>query len=132
MTPLRGSLMLRASGGAPAHEVWDRYARPSRWATWAPHVSRVEVAEDHLREGLRGTVVGLGVLPVRFRVAHVDASARTWDWVVRAGPLALHLAHSVQAEGTGSATGLRMTGPLPVLLAYAPVARLALRRLVSA
>jgi hypothetical protein len=66
-----------------------------------------------------------------FRVLAVDARARTWSWRVQLGPLALVLEHGVR-EPThgGSETWLRMSGPMPLLLSYAPLAQLALRRLV--
>ena len=38
--------------------------------------------------------------------------------------------HRVVPEGSGCRTTLEMAGPLPVLLGYAPLARLALGRLV--
>ena len=55
---------------------------------------------------------------------------RVWVWTVRKGPLTLHLTHRVVPEGDGCRTTLEMAGPLPVLLGYAPLARLALGRLV--
>ena len=133
MTSLRGPVVLRARGAAPPDEVWDRYARPARWPTWAPHLRDVHVDGEHLRPGLSGTVVGPGPLRADVVVGHVDTDARTWDWDVAAGPLRLHLEHGVQpgGPGGGSRVWLRMSGPLPVLLAYAPVAALALRRLVA-
>ena len=50
------------------------------------------------------------------------------------GPLGLprlHLVHGVEATAGGSATWLVVTGGLPVVAAYAPLARLALGRLVA-
>ena len=67
-----------------------------------------------------------------FRVLSVDESAREWAWQARLGPLRLHLEHGVTAHLTGSSTWLRVHGPLPLILAYAPVARMALTRLVAA
>ena len=70
---------------------------------------------------------------VRFRVLAVDPAARVWTWQASAGPVVLRLHHGVAPDPAGSGrtrTTLRVTGPAPVVLAYAPVARLALRRLV--
>ena len=71
--------------------------------------------------------LGVGV---DFVVDSVDETARVWVWTVRKGPLTLHLDHRVVSEGSGTRTTLGMAGPLPVLLAYAPLARLAIGRLV--
>ncbi len=62
----------------------------------------------------------------------VDEAAREWTWEARLGPLRLRLEHGVTAHPAGSATWLRVHGPLPVIMGYAPVARIALGRLVSA
>lgn len=126
---------LRASGPADPALAWERYADPSRWAGWAPHLTGVDVPVARLRAGTRGRVFAMGV-PVPFQVDAVDEQSRTWAWTVspRLGPVRLvrlHLEHGVEPEGSGSATWLRMHGPGPVLAAYAPLARLALRRLVA-
>jgi hypothetical protein len=64
-------------------------------------------------------------------VLAVDEAAREWSWEARLGPLRLRLEHGVTAHIDGSATWLRVHGPLPVILVYAPVARIALGRLVA-
>jgi hypothetical protein len=44
----------------------------------------------------------------------------------------LRLEHTVEpGPGSGTRTGLVVDGPAPVVMAYAPVARLALHRLVA-
>ena len=68
-----------------------------------------------------------------FEVREVDEPTRTWTWRVRLAPgglVRLHLEHGVEAHEDGSATWLHVTGPAPVVLAYAPLARLAMTRLV--
>lgn len=130
------SLTLRAHGAAPVTLAWERYADPALWSTWAPQIQRVETTMDRLRAGGTGTVRA-GLLPrptlgVAFRVLSVDESAREWAWQARFGPLRLRLEHGVTAHLTGSSTWLRVHGPLPVILAYALVARMALTRLVAA
>ena len=62
----------------------------------------------------------------------VDEAAREWAWEARLGPLRLRLEHGVTAHLAGSSTWLRVHGPLPVILVYAPIARIALGRLVAA
>ncbi len=74
--------------------------------------------------------VPLGVsLP--FVVESVDEAARRWSWTVSLGPVRLRLLHWV-APGPdgGSTTGLRVTGPAPLVAGYAPLAQLAIGRLV--
>jgi hypothetical protein len=116
--------------------AWERYADPGLWSTWAPQIQRVETVMDRLVAGGSGTVraglLGWPTLGVPFRVLEVDETAMEWSWEARLGVLRLRLEHGVTPHPTGSATWLRVRGPLPVVLAYAPVARLALGRLVAA
>ena len=77
----------------------------------------------------------LGV-PLPFRVLAVDdadPARRSWRW--RAGALGVHLdlEHVVEPAASrpgGTLTRLVMTGPAPLVLAYVPLAWVALRRLV--
>jgi Polyketide cyclase / dehydrase and lipid transport len=123
---------LRAGGSAPVDVAWRRYARPSLWPAWSPPIRSVEVAGDHLEPGLTGTVHGPLGVRVRFVVTAVDEVAHTWSWRARIGPVALALQHEVHEEPTGSSTVLRISGPAPVVLGYAPLAQLSLSRLVRA
>jgi hypothetical protein len=59
-------------------------------------------------------------------VTAVDEADSRWTWRVRLGPAALMIDHEV-ADGW---TAVVLDGPAPVVVAYAPVARLALSRLV--
>ncbi len=126
---------LRAHGRAPVAVAWARYADPELWSTWAPQIQRVETSMRRLSVGGSGTVrAGLLSRPtigVGFEILTVDEPAREWSWVAHLGPLRLHLEHGVTAHLTGSSTWLRVHGPLPLVLAYVPVARLALTRLVA-
>ena len=128
------TLTLRAHGSAPATLAWERYADPGLWSQWSPQIQRVETTMARLESGGTGTVrAGLlahPTLPVPFRVLEVDERARRWTWEARIGPVVLHLEHGVEARGSGSRTWLTVRGPWPVLIAYAPLARLALHRLV--
>ncbi|WNV75734.1 SRPBCC family protein [Geodermatophilus sp. DSM 44513] len=124
-------LTLHATGPEAPAEAWERYVLPARWPQWAPQITGVSVPVDRLAAGVRGRVHGpLGVrLP--FLVETVDEAARQWSWTVSAGPVRLHLLHWVSAAPDGgSTTGLRVSGPAPVVLGYAPLARLAIGRLV--
>ena len=130
------TLTLQAHGVAPVTLAWERYADPSLWSTWAPQIQRVDTTMDRLVPGGTGTLYA-GPLPwptvgVTFRVLAVDEAAREWAWQTHLGPVRLRLEHGVTPHLRGSTTWLRLTGVLPVVLGYAPVARLALRQLVAA
>lgn len=130
------TVTLRTRGDADPDTAWERYADPDLWSTWSPQIQRVDLDAPRLVPGARGTVrAGLlpwPTLPVPFRVLEVDEPGRTWAWTVRLGPVGLRLEHGVVPEPGGSATWLTVHGPAPVVAAYAPLARLALGRLVAA
>lgn len=127
------TLTLHATGMAPPAEVWERYAVPARWPGWAPQITGVELPADRLTPGVAGRVHGPLGIAVPFTVEGVDEAARRWSWVVAVGPLRLRLLHWVAAgPDGGTTTGLRISGPAPLVLAYAPAARLALAHLVRA
>ncbi len=124
----------RAHGPLPAAEVWERYADPHRWASWAPQIRRVDTAATRIAPGVTGTVHGPLGLRIRFTVTDVDEAARTWAWDVTPSvpplPLHLHLRHGVELHPTGSATWLAVRGPAPIVAAYLPIARIALEFLL--
>ena len=125
------TLTLHATGPESPTEVWERYAVPSRWPEWSPQIRRVEVPVTRLTAGAHGRVYGPVGPGVPFEVDTVDEGARRWSWTVYAGPLRIRLLHWV-ADGPegGSTTGLRLDGPALVLFGYAPLAQVALGRLV--
>ena len=102
----------------------------------------VDTDGDVLTPGLAGTVRGPLGVAVPFRVLDVepDGAVRRWTWRVSVGPVSLLLEHAVipldaAASGTGpdvrrTATTLLIDGPAPLVLGYAPLAQLALVRLV--
>lgn len=123
-----------ARGPLPAREVWERYADPHRWPSWAPQIRRVETAAARIAPGVTGTVVGPLGVRVRFTITEVDEAARTWSWDVTPAvppvPLRLHLRHGVEPEGSGTRTRLTIRGPALVVAAYLPFTRLVLELLV--
>lgn len=129
------TLTIRARGDADVELAWERYADPALWSTWAPQIQRVETSMERLRAGGTGTVrAGLRPRPtlgVPFEVLAVDETRMEWSWRARLGPITMRLEHGVTREAKGSSTWVRVHGPLPVILGYAPLARLALGRLVS-
>jgi hypothetical protein len=125
------TLTLHATGPVGAAEAWERYAVPARWPEWSPQITGVDIPVDRLVAGAAGRVRGPLGLAVPFRVEEVDEAARRWLWQLHAGPLRLRLLHWVQpAPDGGATTGLRITGPAPAVIGYAPGALLAIRRLV--
>ncbi len=120
-----------AVGAASVESGWLRYVRTAAWSTWAPQIRAVE-AEAELRMGMRGLVMPVMGPGVGFVVEAVDHRARTWRWRVRVGPVGMRLWHTVRA-GTpiGTEAEVRIDGTAPVVIACAPLARRALRRLVD-
>jgi hypothetical protein len=121
---------LEVSGPRDADDVWDRYARPQRWPEWSPQIRAVDYSWPTLRPGTPGAVRGPFGFPVRFRVLRVTPP-RAWSWVVSAAGVRLTLWHTVEAIPGGSRAVLAIEGFAPAVLLYLPLARLALRRLVS-
>ena len=131
-----GSLTVRARGPRSADSAWERYADLDRWTDWAPQIRGVDTdGRRRLEPGLRGRVrgpAGIGC-PVRRRRRERGRADVGMDGAPRSGAVAVH--HEIHPQGpgdeSGSVTVLRLHGPLPVLVGYAPVARFALHRLVS-
>lgn len=125
------SLTLRASGAADPDDVWERYADTRRWSEWSPQIRTVRSDDGpRISVGMRGVVRPLVGPGVRFLVTDVDEESRRWSWQVEVGPIRLALEHAVTAQRSGSATSLQLRGLAPVIVGYAPVALIALRRLV--
>lgn len=120
------------SGPLAPDQVWERYAVLAAWPSWSPQISRVDATSSRLTPGMTGVVHGPLGVRVPFEVLSVDETGRRWSWRVRAALVTLDLVHEVR-EGPdgGSDTTLEVTGPAPVVLAYAPLAQLALGRLVQ-
>lgn len=134
LTSLGTSLTVSATGPASVEDAWTRYTVPDLWSSWSPQIQSVstEHPDAAVVVGTAGTVVGPAGVRVPFTVTHVDETARRWTWRVRAGLVTLVLEHGVDGADGRSRAWTRVTGPLPVVLGYAPLARLALGRLVAA
>lgn len=130
---LSTTVTVSAQGAADPVQVWDRYTIPSRWSQWSPQISdvRVEHPDRPVERGTRGVVRGLAGVTVAFEVTEVDPTSRRWTWRVHAGLVPLLLGHGVDPTATGSRAWVRITGALPVVLAYASLAHRALGRLVT-
>ena len=124
-------LTLHASGSLDVDAAWARYVDYDAWAGWAPHIVRVEADTSRIAPGATGHVSGPFGIGADFEVEAVDELARTWSWRAKAGPVTVRLWHAVEAQGSGSRTTLTMRGPAPVVVAYAPLARWSIGRLVQ-
>lgn len=124
-------LTVRARGSRPVHETWERFVRPAIWPRWAPQITATRCRDERVRRGLHGLVRAIGGIVARFRVDAVDDLRMRWAWTVRAGRLLVRMEHGVERDGDGSAAWARIHAPLPLAALYAPVAALALRRLVG-
>lgn len=126
------SVRLSATGPVEPGTAWRRYQQLALWPRWAPQLRAVECPVDRLAPGISGRVVGPLGVHAGFTVRDVDEAARRWTWEVRRGPVAVVLEHGIEpGEPEGAIARLVLTGPLPLLLGYAPAAWYALHRLVS-
>jgi len=121
---------ITARGGADPAVAWARYENLELWSTWSPQIQEVIAATPRLSPGLNGLVVGPLGVRVPFEVLAVDAEAMEWSWHVRFGPVHARLDHVVRHAPGGCTTELVVDAPAFVVVAYRPVAALALRRLV--
>jgi hypothetical protein len=121
---------IRARGSASPEIAWQRYAELAQWSSWAPHIVGVEAEGTDLRVGLTGVVRVIGGLGVPFTVTAVDHAAMTWSWIARVAGLPLTLTHTVAPAEGGAQTTLVLEGPAALVVAYAPLAQIALMRLV--
>ncbi len=127
-------LTIGAVGVASPDVAWGRYVHPDLWHTWSPQISSVDATDSTLQAGTTGTVHGPVGVSVPFTVLDVDHDKRSWSWRVTAFGIELTLQHAVRVCNEkilgGSATTLVIDGPAPVAIGYAPLARVALGRLV--
>jgi hypothetical protein len=100
--------------------TWPLVARPDRWHRWAPHLRGAwGLGSPEVREGARGAVRLLGVVPVPARILSVKRG-RAWTWQV--GPV--RLAHAVvplDEDDAACRLTFRLEGPTPLVVAYGPV-----------
>lgn len=121
---------ISATGAVAPEVAWERYAELSRWPDWSPQIRWVDAAGERLVPGLTGTVHALFGVTADFVVLDVDEERRSWAWRATTGPVSMLLHHGVEAHPDGTRTTLSIDGPAVLPLLYAPVAEVALRRLV--
>jgi hypothetical protein len=126
------TLTLHATGPVAPAEVWDRYLHPARWAEWSPQIKKTEATAPRIGQGVSGRVHDPLGTSVPFVVDDVSDAQRRWSWQVVVGPTRLRLVHWVSPGPDGGTTaGLRISGFAPLVVGYAPLALLALKRLVT-
>ena len=123
-------ISIGATGPADPQVVWDRYVHPDRWSEWSPQITAVNYPADEISDGGRGTVNGPCGIGLDFEILHVDSENRCWTWRVKPVGVELVMTHAVLAQDGGTRTTLEIHGPLPIIVGYAPIARIALGRLV--
>lgn len=124
-----------ANGSAAPELVWQRYRDLGCWPTWSPQIARVETepaSATALAAGLTGRVLPVVGPGVPFEVLAVDEVARRWSWRVRIAGVSVVMEHTVTPTADGTSAGLLLDGPLLLIAGYAPLARIALGRLVAA
>jgi hypothetical protein len=128
-----GTRSVEASGPLDPAAVWERYAVPASWPDWLPQITSVDLSTPRLSAGATGRLHAPMGVSIPFTVDRVDEDARTWSWTIRVGLLKLRLEHWVEsAADGGTTTGMRVSGPGPLVAAYTGQARAALERLVGA
>lgn len=120
-------MRISATGSATTDQVWQRYTTPDLWPTWAPQLRRVTCADSVLTAGSRGTAHGPAMLRVPFEVLLLDRDQHRWTWRV-GRPISITMEHGVDETPDGARAWIDI--PL-ALVGYAPLAQLALRRLVQ-
>lgn len=86
---------------------------------------------DVVSPGDRGTVVGALGVRVGFIITAVEPGQLQWAWRVQALSRSVRMEHGIDPAGPGSTAWVLIHLPTPLVALYAPLARRALRRLVS-
>jgi hypothetical protein len=127
-----GTRSVEVSGPRDAAAVWERYAVPGSWPDWLPQITGVDLATPRLSAGAKGKLHAPMGVSIPFTVESVDEQGRTFAWTIRVGLLKLRLENWVHdGPGGGAVAGMRVTGPGPLVSAYAGQAQAALERLVA-
>ncbi|RNE48493.1 SRPBCC family protein [Corynebacterium alimapuense] len=129
------SVIVEVSGPASPDLAWERYFYPAQWSRWAPHISGVTSSTSTLQPGTHGTVTALGIIRAHFEVVSVNAPSLSWSWTVQLGFSKLVLDHYLSSQphdhaDSGTLARIELAGPWLVLVAYRPLMRMAMGRLL--
>lgn len=103
-------LTYRAPSAADPDTAWALFARPARWAEWAPHVRGAwGLGSPEVEAGRSGAVRLLGAVPIPARVI-AKRTGRSWTW--RVGPV--QLVHRVEPRANGCVVAVDLLGPAVV------------------
>lgn len=122
-------MRVSVAGPASPETVWRRYATRAHWSDWAPHIRDVGPDGSQVTVGDRGRVRGPLGLRIGYEVLRCEPSAWRWAWRVGLGPVRVRMDHGVDEHPAGSTAWVDLHLPRPLALAYAPLARRALRAL---
>ncbi len=131
MTTSTAVRRVEVTGPARPATAWERYADLTLWPTWAPQIRSVDADGPRLGLGRSGSVHVVGGLRVPFVVTAVDERRLTWSWIARLGPVSLTLHHDLRGHPDGTTAGLVLEGPSLLVVAYGPLTRAPLARLLS-
>jgi Polyketide cyclase / dehydrase and lipid transport len=127
-----GTRSLEVTGRRDPAAVWERYAIPGSWPEWLPQIERVDLSTPRLAAGATGKLHAPMGVSIPFTVDSVDEDGRTFAWTIRIGLLKLRLENWVHdGPDGGAAAGMRVSGPGPLVSAYAGQAQASLERLVG-
>lgn len=119
------SLTVTRKGPASAGAMWARYVDPKRWPEWSPHIRDASLPSP-IKAGTHGEVRSFFGLRIPVHVLAVDSKKRTWSWEASIAGASVTMVHVVR-DGE---TEVRLSGPDWLVRLYAPLAGVALGRLV--
>ncbi|AZI59470.1 SRPBCC family protein [Nakamurella antarctica] len=126
-------LTITARGTASSAVVWERYAQPALWPEWSPLIQSVQCSHRRLQTGSTGTVRGPANIGIDFVIVNFDETNLSWVWDVKVPVVGstLRLDHFVGDDNGATSTSLTINGCAPYVVGYAPLAKLALNKLVA-
>lgn len=125
------TLTISATGDASPDEAWRGFAFPTQWSSWAPQIQSVEGLSSPIKPGDRGIVRGPAGAHVSVHITAVQHDQRSWSWQVRTPIGLVRMDHRVTPRGDGARASTTVHVPCAVAACYAPIAWVAMRRLVT-
>jgi len=123
-TPDGRRLELSSVIDAPADVVWSLFTDTDDWPDWGPTIAAVELDDAETTRIAAGTTGRVRVAGVWVPFSITTCADHRWTWSVAHVPAT---GHRVEPLGPGRCRAVFELSPLAV--GYAPVCRVALRRL---